>query len=182
MIGMTAEIPWQPAMVPGPRQAHVLAPEMCGKLVKTAKRPIMIVGGDIDRTAPAGLDMVKYVVELADALKAPIVVSPGRFRAFNAAAPGRAVCMGLEAITQRLSDPEWRGVDGAGSYDIAAFVGGVYYFQHLMLSALKSFAPKLKTVSLDRFYHPNAGFSFPNLTEERWVESLQAVAKTVGGG
>jgi len=178
---MAAEIPWQPSTVPGPKQAHILAPEMCGKLMKTAKRPIMIVGGDIDRTAPANLNIVKYTIELADALRAPLVVSPGRFGVFNAAAPGRALCMGLEEATQRLSDPEWRGFDGQGGYDLAAFIGGVYYFQNLMLSSLKGFAPKVRTLSLDRFYHPNAGFSFPNLTEERWVESLQAVAKTIGG-
>ncbi|MEM3045793.1 MAG: CO dehydrogenase/acetyl-CoA synthase complex subunit epsilon [Candidatus Bathyarchaeia archaeon] len=178
---MAAEIPWQPSAVPGPRQAHILAPEMCGKLMKAAKRPIVIVGGDVDRTTPRNLDLVKYVIGLADALRAPLVVSPGRFAAFNAAAPGRAVCMGLEEVVQRLSDTEWQGFDGQGGYDLAVFMGGVYYFQNLMLSALKGFAPKVRTVSLDRFYHPNAGFSFPNLTEERWVESLQVVAKTVGG-
>lgn len=150
--------------------------------MKTAKRSIVIVGGDIDRNAPHELDMHQYVAGLADALEAPIVVSPGRFKAFNAAVPGRGVCMGIEGLTERLSDPGWQGIDGLGGYDLAVFIGGLYYFQNLMLSALKNSAARLRTISLDRFYQPNANFSLPNMAEERWVEALRVVSKTLGGG
>jgi acetyl-CoA decarbonylase/synthase complex subunit epsilon len=49
----------------------------------------------------------------------------------------------------------------------------------MMLSTLKHFAPKLKTISIDRFYHPNAQFSLENLSPEKWKEGLDALLKVL---
>jgi acetyl-CoA decarbonylase/synthase complex subunit epsilon len=48
-----------------------------------------------------------------------------------------------------------------------------------MLSTLKHFATHLKTVSLDRYYQPNADFSFPNLDEKTWIQNLDTVVGTL---
>jgi acetyl-CoA decarbonylase/synthase complex subunit epsilon len=48
-----------------------------------------------------------------------------------------------------------------------------------MLSTLKHFAPHLKTFSIDRFYHPNAEFSFENMTEGRWAQEFKNMAEAM---
>jgi CO dehydrogenase/acetyl-CoA synthase epsilon subunit len=51
----------------------------------------------------------------------------------------------------------------------------------LILSGLKSFARKLTTISLDRYYQPHASWSFPNISEKAWGENLSAIVKGLGG-
>jgi acetyl-CoA decarbonylase/synthase complex subunit epsilon len=41
------------------------------------------------------------------------------------------------------------------------------------LSTLKHFAPHLKTMTLCKFYYPNASYSLPNIRkDEKWKELL----------
>jgi acetyl-CoA decarbonylase/synthase complex subunit epsilon len=108
-----------------------------------------------------------------------VVTSPGVFKAFQGYSDIKVVNMGLEDVVDRLKDESWKGFDGEGAYDMMVFVGGLYYFQSMMLSTLKHFAPKLKTISIDRFYHPNAQFSLENLSPEKWKEGLDALLKVL---
>ena len=78
-------------------------------------------------------------------------------------------------IGNRLQDPSWKGLDGKGSYDIALFLGLPYYMEFVILSCLKHFSNKLKTISLNRYYNPHATWSFPNLKVEDWNESCKII-------
>ena len=84
-------------------------------------------------------------------------------------------------IANRLSDSEWKGLDGKGQYDLALFVGLPYYMEWLILSGLKHFSPNLKTISLDLHYQPHASWSFPNLSVEEYEKSLEVIVKELGG-
>ncbi len=170
--------PWQIADVPGPKHSLPIKPAVCARLVKTSKRPLLVVGGLGAKGVVGGSDIASRMVELARLLKAPIVVSPGVYKSFAAADGVRTFCVGLEDLVNRLKEKDWIGLDSKGGYDMVLFAGGIYYFQSLMLSTLKNFAPDLKTIAIDRFFHPNATFSFENMSEEEWLKGLDVM---IGG-
>ncbi|MCP8321098.1 MAG: CO dehydrogenase/acetyl-CoA synthase complex subunit epsilon, partial [archaeon] len=118
-------------------------------------------------------------VMLAKSIDSPLVVSPSLFKNFMRFKNVKVVCMGIEDLVNRLKEKEWEGFDGKGNYDSVIFIGGVYYFQSLMLSTLKHFAPHLKTFSIDRFYHPNAEFSFENMNEGRWTQEFKNMVEMI---
>lgn len=167
-----ATVPWQ--IGDGTTQAFIITPEACAKMAKAAKRPLVIVGGQ-SMDENGGINIKDYVAPLAKALKAPVVVSPGLFKDFKSLDRVKVVCMGIEDLVNRLKEKGWEGLDGKGNYDTVLFISGIYYFQSLMLSTLKHFAPHIKTVSMDRFFHPNAGFSFGNMSEEKWAQGLKSM-------
>jgi len=173
--------PWETANIVGPKNALVLAPENLPKLAKTAKRPLLVVGANATIKGVGLPDLSDYVVRLAKHLKAPIAVSPGTFSEFAKDMDLPTFCLGMEDLVNRLKEKQWKGLDGKGNYDFVFFVGGVYYFQSLMLATLKHFAPHIKTISIDRFYQPNADFSFANMSEEKWRQGLDMILQELGG-
>jgi acetyl-CoA decarbonylase/synthase complex subunit epsilon len=83
-------------------------------------------------------------------------------------------------IGNRLTDPDWKGLDGNGNYDLAIFVGLPYYMEWTILSGLKHFAPQLKTMTLDCVYQPNASWSFPNSTIKDWATNFKGIIEHFG--
>lgn len=178
---MAAE-PWQRAEIPGPTKALVITkPEVVVAMIKRAKRPILIVGHEAKDIDLGGEKLVDYVIRLAKATNAPVVATAhvvGEFikRGFQSGA-----WMSVMDIANRLLDPEWRGLDGMGQYDLALFMGLPYYMEWVVLSSLKHFSLNLKTISLDRFYQPHATWSFPNLSPENWQSHLIVISDRLGG-
>ncbi len=168
---------WEASEVRGPKLAHTLTPENTGRMLKRAKRLLIVVGGAALDMKVDGVDVPDFTVRLAKSLNGTIAASPGVSKAFQGQSGVKIINMGLEDVVSRLKDTGWRGFDGAGAYDMVVFIGGLYYFQSMMLATLKHFAPKLKTVSLDPFYHPNAEFSLENLILGKWKEGLDAMLK-----
>jgi acetyl-CoA decarbonylase/synthase complex subunit epsilon len=78
-------------------------------------------------------------------------------------------------LGNKLTDPNWDGLDGEGHYDLVIFAGFPYYIEWLVLSGLKNFAPELKTISLDSSYQPNASWSLTTMRNEKWKEFLKEV-------
>ena len=79
-------------------------------------------------------------------------------------------------------DPNWRGIDGNGNHDTVIFFGILYYYASQMLSCLKNFAlnPLIRTISIDKYYHPNARFTFPNIeSDEEYKKIIEKVVKLV---
>ena len=149
-------------------------------MLKISKRLLIVVGGAaLDMKADDGVDVPDAVSRMAKSVGGTVVASPGVFKSFQGYSDIKVINMGHEDVVNRLKDKSWKGFDGEGAYGMVIFVGGLYYFQSMMLSTLKHFAPKLKTVSIDRFYHPNAGFSLENLTSEKWKEGLNALLKVM---
>jgi len=169
--------PWQIGDIPGPKQAHILRPEVFPKIVKTLKRPLIVVGSR--KEVSEDKDIANNVVIMAKSMNSPLVVSPSIFKNFMKFKDVKVVCMGIEDLVNHLKEKEWKGFDDKGNYDSILFVGGVYYFQSQMLSTLKHFAPHLKTFSMDRFYHPNAEFSFENMSEVRWVQEFKGMVEMI---
>jgi acetyl-CoA decarbonylase/synthase complex subunit epsilon len=170
---------WETAEIRGPKVAFNLSPENCGRMLKRSKRLLIIVGGAAISMKSDGVDVPQIVSRIAKEMKGTIAASPGVFKAFLTFKDINVINMGLGDVVNRLKDKSWKGFDGEGEYDMVAFIGGLYYYQSMLLSTLKHFAPKLKTFSIDRFYHPNAQFSLENLTPEKWKTGIDAMMKMI---
>jgi len=178
---MTMTVPWQTGNIVGPKNALLLNPEHCARLLKATKRPLIVVGANATKPSVGLPDLNEYVLHLAKAMNAQIVASPTLQSRFQSTDGTQVFSMGLEDLTNRLKDKQWKGFDGRGRYDYVLLIGGVYYFESQMLATLKHFAPHVKTVSLDRFYQPNASFSFPSMDVDRWREGLNMITQELGG-
>ena len=174
--------PWQRAEIAGPIKASVITkPEVVVALVKRAKRPILVVGHEAAEMDMNGEKLIDYIIRLARATNIPVVATAHTVKEFLDRGFTPAAWMSALDIGYRLIDPEWKGLDGQGPYDLALFVGMPYYMEWVILASLKHFALHLKAVSLDRYFQPHANWSFPNMSVEEHRKQLKAVLEKLGG-
>ena len=177
------EIAFDVANIPGPDTGEVVSPEVVGRYISRARRPLLVVGSEILRDEffiQIAIDIGKKGI--------PIAATGHSIRGFvergyDGGEDGDGVSVryyNLHELTNCLRDPNWRGLDGQGSYDVVIFFGIVYYYASQMLSCIKNFAiePLIRTVSIDRYYHPHARMSFRNIPPNR-EEEYKALLKRV---
>ena len=168
--------PWQIAEISGPKKATVLArPEVLVALIRRSKHPVMIVGHLAVELAPGDKRLIDYLIDLGNARNIPIIATGDTNRELLKRGYGQATILPAVEAGHRLSDSEWKGLDGKGPHDLAIFAGLPYYLAWTILSGLKHFAPQVRTVALDNMYQPNASFSFANIPTREWLENLNAV-------
>ncbi|HID91149.1 TPA: CO dehydrogenase/acetyl-CoA synthase complex subunit epsilon [Candidatus Bathyarchaeota archaeon] len=156
-------------------------PEMVAAMVRKARRPIMVVGREVeDAELDDGRKATDYVADVARSGDIPVVTSAYAYNALVERGV-RPAAMSLVEIIDRLQDPGWKGLDGKGQYDLALFVGAPYHMLSQALSSLRHFAPRLTTISIDRYFHPNAKWSLPNASPAEWREGLASVARALRG-
>jgi len=177
-MAMTVK-PWQWGNVPGHEMASPVKGDVVAKLIKGAKRPLLVVGGEALREKWGDKPLIDFVAELAKA-GIPVVATAHTHKALKERGVEPAAIMTVVDVTNRLQDPSW-SIDGKGAHDLAIFVGISYQLQSQMLSTLKHFATHLRTISLDRYFHPNATFSMPNLKQDEWEQVLNNVVQVVRG-
>jgi anaerobic carbon-monoxide dehydrogenase, CODH/ACS complex subunit epsilon len=171
---------WQTAEIPGPKKASlIMKPDIADAMIRRAKRPIMIVGHGIIEYEVEGKPLIACLIALARKAKIPVVVSASTNKEFLLREFEPAAIMSAVDIANRLTDPEWKGLDGKESYDLAIFVGLPYSMQWTILSGLKHFAPGVKTMTFDCVYHPNASWSFPNSTIKDWAANLKGIVENL---
>jgi acetyl-CoA decarbonylase/synthase complex subunit epsilon len=175
---LAAVTPWEIGNIFGPKTAVASKGEVVGRLMKAAKRPLIVVGAKILEEELDGKSPLSYVVEFSKSGGIPVVATAHTRKPLLESSLRPAAAMGMVEITDRLRDRDW-SLDGKGPHDLAIFIGITYQLQSQMLSTLKHFATHLKTVSLDRYYQPNADFSFPNLDEKTWIQNLDKVVGTL---
>ena len=174
--------PWQTAEIAGPKKALlILKPEVVVAMVKRAKRPILVVGHQAAEDYSDDVKMIDYAIRMSKTAGIPVVATAHIVTQFIKRDFQPAASMSAMDIGNRLQDPEWKGLDGKGPYDLALFMGLPYYMEFVILSALKHFSTNLKTISLDRFYNPHATWSFPNLSVKDWNESFEIIINKLGG-
>jgi len=173
--------PWQKAEIAGPKKALlILKPEVVVAVVKKAKRPILVVGHLAAQDYSDDVKMVDYAIRMSRTAKIPVVATAHITTEFISRGFQPAGAMPAVDIGNRLKDPEWKGLDGEGPYDLAMFMGLPYYMEFVILAGLKHFSTNLKTISLDRFYNPHASWSFPNLSVKDWNESYEIILNKLG--
>lgn len=173
--------PWQKAEIPGPTKAMVITkPEVVVAMVKKAKRPILVVGHEAAEVDIKDQKLLDYAIRISEAGKIPLVATAHIVGDLIKKGAKPAASMPAVDITNRLVDPEWKGIDGKGQYDVAMFLGITYYMEWVLFSGMKHFGQDLKTISLDRYYHPQASWSFPNLSVEDWAQNLEVIIGKLG--
>jgi acetyl-CoA decarbonylase/synthase complex subunit epsilon len=167
--------PWQTAEIAGPKKALlILKPEVVTAMVKRAKRPLLVVGHLATEGDSEYAGTIDYAIRMSKA-GIPVVATAHTVSEFVKRGFQPAAWMSAMDIGNRLKDPSWKGLDGKGAYDLVLFIGLPYYMEFVILSGLKHFSASLKTISLDRYYNPNATWSFPNLTVKDWNESFETM-------
>jgi len=174
--------PWQTAEIAGPKKALlILKPEVVVAMVKKARRPLLIVGHLAAEDYSDDAKMIDYAIRMSKTAGIPVIATAHTTTEFIQRGFKPAGWMPAMDVGDRLTDPEWRGLDGAGPYDLAMFMGLPYYMEFVILAGLKHFSTNLKTISLDRFYNPHATWSFPNLSVKDWSESFETIIRKSGG-
>ena len=159
--------PYFPGNVPGIKTALAIKSTQAAKIIKKADRRIVITG--------AQLKEVDEAIKLADGA---LVVAPNTLPQFREKGAD-VVPMNKVNITNLLRDrSEWKGFDGKGLYDLAIYMGSPYYYESQMLSCLKHFS-SCKTMSVSRFYQPNADYSFDNMSEDKWKKALDELISSM---
>ncbi|KON30648.1 hypothetical protein AC482_03380 [miscellaneous Crenarchaeota group-15 archaeon DG-45] len=175
-------IPGQTAEIAGPKKAFVIPkPEVAAAMIKRAKRALLVVGSDAINSKTRDGDLVDSAIRLGRMGNMTVVATGHLVGEFRRRGDEDARTMPLMNLGDRLRDPGWGGFDGGGPYDLALFVGLPYYMEWLVLSGLKSFAPELRTVSLERAYQPNASWTLGNTAQEEWEEIIDRIASILEG-
>jgi len=154
------------------REAVAVKPNVVANMIKKAKRPLLVTGGQLLKDEK----LVEFAVKFAEK-GIPIAATAGSSKPLiERGVKPVSRTYTLHQITQFLLDEEFKGFDGKGSYDVVIFMGFLPYYLSRMLSALKHFS-SITTIAIEEFYHPHAKFSFTNLTKDRelYYSMLQQV-------
>lgn len=160
-------VPFDTGNVPGPKMARAVMPSVSGKMLAKAKRPLLIVGSQVrdDEVLSRAIAMGKQGLQIAAVGNAYAALGNKGLDVHYA---------NLHALASYLCDPNWKGFDGRGNYDLVVFFGITYYYASQAISALKNFS-KIRIISMDKYYHPNADMSFGNLKKDVFIAALDEV-------
>jgi len=152
-------------------------------LINKAKRPLLVVGPLLLATTADGKVLMQYALDIAKTANIPICAT--------AQTRGKMVELGAEPecvydvveIVNALKDTDWHGVKKEGNHDLVMFFGIRTDLGEQGLSVLKHFAPHLKTMTLCKFYYPNANYSLPNFRkDEQWKAFLESLIDNLKKG
>lgn len=156
--------------------AEMKDPKALAKIIKRAERPLLVIGPKALTLMVVDRPFIEYLVEMAKVANIPICAT--------AHTKGRIEQLGMVPdstydimeILNHLKDPDWKGVKGEGNHDLVIFGGFRTDLGNQGLSTLKHFAPHLKTLTLCKYYYPNATFSLPNIRkDEEWKALLEGL-------
>ncbi|MCJ7516292.1 MAG: CO dehydrogenase/acetyl-CoA synthase complex subunit epsilon [Dehalococcoidia bacterium] len=172
---MSAILPYHRVNVlTGTKQATLIEDAgECAGLIKLAQRPLLVLGALVLRTTLGGKSLIEYSVDIAKTLDIPICATAHTKKKLLELGVEPASSYDIIEIINHLKDPGWKGVKKEGNHDLVMFLGFRTDLGEQGLSTLKHYAPHLKTMTLCKFYYPNADYSLPNLAkDEQWQEFL----------
>ena len=175
--------PWQTAEIPGPIKAFVITePSRIASILKSARRPLFIIGNSFDDKALEN-GIVASILDIAKSIDAYIAVYGPLFKQMKGSNYDKIKLVPSMEVVDRVRDSSWKGFDGKGNYDVVVFMGFPYYFQWLMLSGMKHYADRrIRTLSLDPYYHPNATISLNNMDIDKWLNFISELKSILTGG
>ncbi|MDG6244322.1 MAG: CO dehydrogenase/acetyl-CoA synthase complex subunit epsilon [Methanolobus sp.] len=149
----------------GRKMAKPVNPNVAGKVISKAKRPLLVVGSEI-------LMDEKLVEKTISIAKKGIPVAATGHSITALMNKGiDAKYINVHSLATFLGDAKWGGLDGQGSYDTILFLGHKKYYLDQVLSGLKNFTD-LKTLAIERHFMQNATLSFGNLRPEVHLDAL----------
>ena len=167
--------PYQKANIPGPEMGtSVSDPQVMANILKSPKKKVLVIGAEALNWELDGKKLADYLIEIANKLQCDVISTGHAYKYLEGKInSGKLKDLSLINVTSRLTDKEWTGVSGDGPYNIAIFSGHLVYYVSQTLARLKNYTNWIKTVELDRYSHPNARFSLPNLEEKEWKAFLE---------
>ncbi|NHJ23842.1 MAG: CO dehydrogenase/acetyl-CoA synthase complex subunit epsilon [Candidatus Lokiarchaeota archaeon] len=173
--------PYQKANIPGPEMGtSVFDPKVMANILKSPKKKVFVIGAESLNWELDGKKVADYYVDIANKINTHVVSTGHTYGYLKDKIPNDKLWdMSLINITGRLQDKDWNGLDGKGQYSMAIFGGHLVYYVSQTLSRLKNFQNHLRTVELDKYSHPNARFSLPNLSDADWKEFLEKVIENL---
>lgn len=166
----------QIAEIAGPKNANIFPnADVAANMISKAKRPLLVVGSESVKTKTNDGDLIDSTTRALKNPKLSVVATAHLVSEFRKRGINKVNSMSIFVLGKKLSDPNWGGFDGKGHYDLVIFAGFPYYMEWLLESGLKNFAMKLRTVSLDRTYQPNAQWSLGWMPEPDWRESIEKI-------
>ncbi len=148
-------------------------------MIGKAKRPLLVVGSESAKLETSDGDFIDTAIRAMKNKKVTVVATGHLVGEFRRRGVEDANSMSIFVLGKFLSDPEWKGFDGDGAYDVVVFAGFPYYVEWLVESGLKNFAAKLRTISLERGYQPNAQWSLGWMPEPDWRETLDKIVSSL---
>ena len=172
----------QTAEIAGPKKANIFPnADVAANLIRKAKRPLLVVGSESTKLKTNDGDLVDSAIRAIKNRKLSVVATGHLVGEFRKRGVDEAYSMSIFVLGKHLSDPEWRGFDGKGPYDAVVFAGFAYYMEWLVESGLKNFS-KLRTISLERSYQPNAEWSLGWMPEPDWRETIDKIVSRLEEG
>lgn len=167
--------PYQKANIPGPEMGtSVSDPIVMANLLKSPKKKVFIIGAESLNWELGGKKVADYFIEIAKKIDCHVVSTGHSYGYLKDKYPNdKLYDMSLINITNRLSDKDWSGFDGEGQYSMAIFGGHLVFYSSQAMSRIKNFTNWVRTIDLDKFSHPNARFSLPNLSDDDWKIFLE---------
>ncbi|MEE9376555.1 MAG: CO dehydrogenase/acetyl-CoA synthase complex subunit epsilon [Candidatus Lokiarchaeia archaeon] len=167
--------PYQKANIPGPEMGtSVSDPMVMANILKTPKKSVFVIGAESLNWELDGKKVADSLIEIANKIDCHVVSTGHAYKYLkDKIADNKLYDMSLINITNRLSDKDWAGLDGEGQYSMAIFGGHIVFYVSQTLSRLKNFTNWLRTIDLDKYSHPNARFSLPNLSDAEWKTFLE---------
>jgi len=160
----------------GTKAARVIEdPSQYADFIQKAKRPLLVLGPLLSEWSLDGRLLIDYALEIAKAANIPICATAElKAKLTELGVKPDSVYDAVE-IANALKDPDWRGVRKQGNHDLVLFFGIRSDLEEQCLSVLKHFAfTHLKTMTLDKYYFPNANYSLPNFRKDKqWKAFLE---------
>ena len=181
---MTGNLPYHRVNVlTGTRAARVIEdPAEYALLIKKATRPLLVVG---PRALTMSLDnkpVIDYAIEIARTLNIPVCATAHTRKKLIETGIEPASSYDLIEIINHLKDPQWCGVRKEGNHGLVIFIGVRTDLAEQGLSTLKHYARYLRTMTLCKYYYPNASYSLPNLKDGKWKEFLDTLIANLKEG
>jgi len=169
--------PYQKANIPGPEMGVTVSdPVVMTNLLKIPMKKIFIIGAESLNWELDGKKIADYLIEIANKIECHVVSTGHAYKYLkDKINDGKLYDMSLINITNRITDKDWTGLDGEGQYSMAIFGGHIVFYVSQTLSRIKNFTNWVKTIELDKYAHPNARFSLPNLSDDDWKEFLNSL-------
>jgi len=167
---------WSKSHHAGPMRALPVDSDVAARILEKSDNPVIVIGA---RIKEQNGEVLKRIIKLATTRKIPIVATAHSGKFLMEEGFKNYVEMGVVEATNLLADPEWKGVDGAGNYDLVIVLGAHLDLMNATFQTLKNFTD-IDSLCLDRYFMVNANYSFPNLTEKLWLSDLDEMMANLG--
>jgi len=166
-MAISRPIGWQPTIRTGPKQGVAVDAKIMKRIISEAGNAFIVAGPEIINDER----LFRLATHLTKKNKIPVIATAHAVSKFNEKNIP-AFSMSITQVADALRDENFR-ISG-NKPDLAIFIGVKYGTANDVFSLVKNFS-EIKTACISRYYQPNAGVSFPNLTEELFEDYLNVL-------